>query len=170
MEEKIEIFEEEQLEKLDVPTLKFIHQETKTFLGNLIDVSRRIGERSYSLFGVITATFSLLIALMVYSPSDYKIVIVVMLSGFIASVWNLVKAIRVFRSGLLGMTPDEIQKHIQWDALDLQKDALLLVIYTYQYRINRISALNKKRSEYYMNGLYYLMMTCFLTGILILLF
>ena len=168
MEKNVELFTAEELDKLDIETTAFIYRESKTYLEEMINISRRIGERAYTLLAVIVAAYSLLIAAISYYSSYREIAIIIMITGFVASVWNLFKAIKPFKSGLSGMAPKDMENYIQWDVSDLYKDAMLLSIYTCQNRINDLSDLNDKRASVYMKGLYCFLLSCFAAGLLIL--
>jgi hypothetical protein len=160
MEAIIGVFTGEQLEELDTKTLEFIHQESAVHLDRVNGISGRIGDRSYTLLGIMVAVYSFLIAIASCFPSSHEPAITVMALGFAVSVRFVIKAASPFKSDLAGMEPKDMQKYIQWDTHDLYKEALLLSIYTNQNKINGNSGRNRMRTSFYKKGLYVWFVTC----------
>ena len=154
METKIGIFTIEELRDLDCAALAFIHQESSVRLQGVINTSIRISDRAYALLGLAVAACSLMA---VANPSKLAIVALV---GFCISVYYVVRVAKPFKSDLNGMTPKDMQKHIQWGANDLHKDALLLSIYSNQDKIEYLSESNTDRIANFTKGFTWLFFSC----------
>jgi len=157
----------ERLETMDIETLEFVHQEAKSHLENMVSVSRRIGERSFNLLGIIVASYSLLITAISYLLSNSKITMLLMTFGVLVSVWYLFKATKPFKSGLTGMAPEDMNEYIQYGKHEPHKSALLLCVYTIQYNISNLSKKNDDRSALYTRGCWIFFATCIIAALLI---
>ena len=81
MEKKVTLFSQKELDKLNTETLEFIHREANLYLENLLSISRRIGERTFSLLGIIAASCSFLIAAVSCFSSNREIAVFMLILG-----------------------------------------------------------------------------------------
>jgi hypothetical protein len=166
--ETVCIFTNKELSKLDIHSLEKIKNESTSYLEGLNNISGKITERAYNLIGLAIAVYSLLTGI-VSCFSSSTVLLIIMLIGFSITVFFMIKVIKTYKSYLPGMTPEQIKKHLQWNAPDLNIDLLLLSIYNNNNKIKFTQERNTIRIKYYFISLYSLLATCLIVTISIVL-
>jgi len=153
---EIEIFTNDELNKLDVPALAFINNESTKYLEAHERIAEKLTERSYAILGLTIAVYTLLLGIIAYFCDRHILPLAVLIVCFIASVYFTGRVIKPFSLAVPGMAPDHFRQYMLWGRFDAHKEALILSIYSNKRKINDNIALNKNRMKHYTVCLYIL--------------